>query len=48
MNIHPLYIIFSSDLLNYKQNGTKENIVHCISGLLVGKLKREKPKNLCM
>ena len=27
VNIHPLYIIFSSDLLNYKQNGTKENVV---------------------
>ena len=27
ISIHPLYVIFSSDLLNYKQNGTKENIV---------------------
>ena len=27
INIHPLYIIFSSDSLNYKQNGTKQNIV---------------------
>ena len=28
INIHPLYIVFSSDLLNnYKQHGTKENVV---------------------